>query len=127
MPRNKKAEKPKSSFQFLATESESTGDITPLEKRVSPIEIRVGQLEVKLEALEERLKGERALKLWVIGTVLAIVAGIFGALTIYINLTKDSQDSYRELQNNYYEKLLELRKDILSEKNASSQPPQSAK
>jgi hypothetical protein len=76
------------------------------EVNFSASDMKLGQLEVHFAALKERVESERILKFWIVGTVLAILAGIVGGMTFYHNITKDYLDSYTKTEDAYYQELI---------------------
>jgi len=82
------------------------GPDKPTKAEISSTDVKLGQLEVSLAALKEKIDGERTLKLWVVGTVIAIAAGVIGGLTFYHTLTEGYLDTYTKLQDKYYQDLL---------------------
>lgn len=104
-------------FQIKSTsESPSTSkaeDVQQFKIEKDSLETRVGQLEVKIDALKERIDGHLELRKWLLIATLTIIGLAIAASTFVFNIFKDSQDSYRNLQDSYYKELIELRKEIL--------------
>lgn len=75
-------------------------------------EVKLGQLDVKISALTEKIDQERKLKFWIIGTVIAVGAGIISGITFYHTVTKDYLESHRDLQDSYYKLLIENQKQV---------------
>jgi len=103
-------------FQIKSTsESPSTSkaeDVQQFKIEKDSLETRVGQLEVKIDALKERIDGHLELRKWLLIATLTILGLAIAAGTFIFNVFKDSQDSYRNLQDSYYKELIELRKEI---------------
>jgi len=83
------------------------------------IEVTVGQLQEKVYALDEKVKNALESRKWIFIATLTVIGGlltaigiIIGSGTIIFGLLKDSQDSYRSLQNTYYQELINLRKEV---------------
>jgi len=100
-------------FEKSPTSTESqAGDIQPVKESKEAIETRVGQIEVKVDALKERVDGNLELRKWLfIATLTALGIGV-AAGTLIFNVWRDSQTSYRDLQNSYYKELIDLRKEM---------------
>lgn len=95
------------------TESDDKGiqQITGIE---DSFQFRVGQLEAKIDAIKERVDGNLELRKWILIAILTILGLSIAGGTFVFNIFRDSQNSYRDLQNNYYKELIELHKDFQS-------------
>lgn len=103
-------------FQIKSTsESPSTSkaeDVQQFKIEKDSLETRAGQLEVKIDTLKERIDGHLELRKWLLIATLTIIGLAIATGTFVFNIFKDSQDSYRNLQDSYYKELIELRKEI---------------
>lgn len=105
--------KEKVDFKKNPTETESQGgDIEKLIEKEEPLEVRVGQLEVKIDALKERVDGTLESRKWILIAILTIMGLAIAAGTFIFNIVRDSQNSYRDLQNIYYKELIEIHKNL---------------
>lgn len=80
-----------------------------------PFGDRITRLEVLTDVFQEKLISDKNSKRWMLGiiittvtAIIAIVGIAFGAFNIYINMLKDSQDAYRNLQKDYYQALIDF-------------------
>mgnify|MGYP001567902482 CR=1 FL=1 len=104
--------------QLLPTES--------VVREVSKAVVEDMALQSKLAVLDERvsgvtqdLKSTKENRKWIIGLIVGLISiiiafsgVIYTGVSIYINLIKDSQDSYRNLQKDYYEELIRNKDQI---------------
>jgi hypothetical protein len=94
------------------------GDTGAYDKKGS-IDVAVAQLSEKVNALDEKVKGALESRKWILFSTLAVagflltaIGIVIGAVTIVYNSNKDSQDAYRNLQDTYYQELIDLRKEV---------------
>lgn len=100
-------------FEKNPTSTESqAGDIQPVTEKKEAIETRMGQLEVKVDALKERVDGYLELRKWLFIAFLTALGICVAAGALIFNVWRDSQASYRDLQNSYYKELIDLRKEM---------------
>jgi hypothetical protein len=87
----------------------------------SAIEVEVGRLDVAVHSLKERMEGEiktltekleghRSNRRWVVATSITVIGGLIGGATLFYNLLRDSSESYRTLQKDYYVELVNMQK-----------------
>lgn len=92
--------------------SSKAEDVQQVKIEKDSLETRVGQLEVKIDALKERIDGHLELRKWLLIATIAVISLAIAVGTFVFNIFKDSQNSYRNLQDSYYKELLDLRKEI---------------
>lgn len=97
------------------------GDSHSITGGVESTDVRLAQLSEKINALDEKVKSLAETRKWslvmfisIAGTILTAIGLLIGATTIVYNFLKDNQDNYRNLQNTYYEKLIDVQKTINS-------------
>lgn len=79
---------------------------------LSDQDIKIAQIEVSLASLNEKIIAERQLKYWIVGAVTGVLGFFLAVALFYLSGMKDWERSYTELQDRYYQKLIEVEKDI---------------
>jgi len=104
-------------FQETPEDSKSQGgDVKPITETRGGLELRVGQLDGDVRSLKEKLENALAFRKWFIVVLITFISLSLAIGSFIFNMFNDSQKSYRDLQNRYYNELVGLYKDSLLNK-----------
>jgi len=102
----------------------TTSNGQPVEIKQSSNQVKIGQLEVSIASLKEKNEGDYNKlnqkvdsslehRKWLLTTIVAVCVAIFGVIYFITSFVNNSFNSYKELQNNYYQLLITNQKQLM--------------
>lgn len=96
------------SYQKIPNQDPSTsGSTQNLSLESTPLDVKIVQLEISQSALKEKVDSAAVSRKWLLGTIITISGIIIGLVFSVVTFIDNSINSYKDLQDNYYQALME--------------------